>query len=110
MAPNKTITRGALLGIAVSGVGLALASTAHAGGTSPKTSYGCYAKWWNTAWSGYCTPFTGSGSVGTQGYCMPGAGWSTRGPYRLSYGSSYYGFGSGECTIRVTKASTWPFG
>ncbi|RKS76401.1 hypothetical protein BZB76_1756 [Actinomadura pelletieri DSM 43383] len=108
MTPIKVIIQGAILGITLSGAGLVLASTANAGGTSPKTSYGCYAKWWNTSWSGYCTPYTGRGSVGTQGYCMPGTGWSTRGPYALTTGRHYSGFGSGECTIKVRKASTWP--
>lgn len=60
----KAVVIGAL-GVTAAGL---VAPPASAGGTSNSTN-GCFAKWWNTAFAGYCEPATASGAYRLVGIC-----------------------------------------
>ena len=91
--------------------GLALGSLAvatpgaQAAGTSGKTN-GCYAKWWNTAFAGYCNPATDTGGYQLFGNCNNESDfystWRT-----ITKGSIVMPFVQSECTFSVTGAAVY---
>ena len=105
---SKTGARLRLAGKAGTVAALALgafavsASAAQAAGTSGST-YGCYAKWWNTAFAGYCTPATKSGKFQLFANCNNESDYYSNWKY-LASGSTLSPFASNECTFSVTDS------
>jgi hypothetical protein len=57
-----------------------IAPAASASGTSPKTN-GCYAKWWHTAFAGYCNPARVTGYYRIMADCKAPQIPDVRGPW-----------------------------
>ncbi|MEU8272906.1 hypothetical protein ACFYOK_18505 [Microbispora bryophytorum] len=76
---------------------------AQAGGTS-RTTYGCYARWWDTAFAGYCSPSTRNQSVQLHANCSLEPDY--QGPWiGASKGEYLEPFDSDDCTFPVDGAS-----
>jgi hypothetical protein len=94
----KAVVIGAL---GVAAVGL-VAAPASASGTSSRTN-GCYAKWWTTAFAGYCDPTTSAGAFRLVGICNNewdiylAWDWFGKGEYVSP-------FENDQCTFSVTKS------
>jgi hypothetical protein len=83
---------------------LAIVPIASAAGTSPKTN-GCYAQWWNTAFSGYCTPATATGWFRIFADCSWPQVPDVTGPWRyITKGSTVRPFDSRECAYGIHYA------
>jgi len=82
----------------------AMAPAAWGAGTSPKTN-GCYAQWWNTAFSGYCTPATVSGYYRIFADCAAPQAPDIGGTWRyIGKGSMVRPFDSRECRFGINFA------
>ncbi|MEV0621583.1 hypothetical protein AB0I81_50205 [Nonomuraea sp. NPDC050404] len=76
--------------------------SAHAGGKTKKT-YGCYAKWWETAFAGYCDPATRDQDVRLEANCSLENDYSGRW-FSVYKGSYHEPFDSSDCTFPVNGA------
>jgi hypothetical protein len=95
----KAVVIGAL---GVAAVGL-VAAPASAGGTST-TIEGCYGKWWNTAFAGYCEPAAKTGYFQLFAYCDYESDIYIQWQY-ISKGSYVAPFSAASCTYHVTYAA-----